>query len=510
MFKRVSDSFWAYVSPVKDNKPDTANETPQTAPANIKAASTKTRKGSLDQIVRQSRSMSPIARMHSWHLGPSSSGIGMKRKGIFGEIQDQAQKRGKMAYGLDDSDDAMESGEESMNDYDEEMDTDPRYNNFYVGEEPAALDEDSEDVGYGAEGEDYDIPDADALAEDMSNIRMRMSPDDYDDSDAGEENSVGYVESEDADAEDSEEDDDEDEPEDTTLVVSEEEYAREHSRSKKISVPAELSNRGVSSEELAAAGWSEEHIFLVQRIAMRGFEPLLPQYYFMDFRYLPDALFVQDDDKERAFISGIKGPTFHGIKALEKLFTLGGYVRDMTQFRCNTTPEMQFKRHLQDFIKWTDRDSGLDTKTTIPPLTLVVQNSDTPISVLQETARRKMAKLHSRYYAAFSAHQTIEDSSPSSTSTSTKLHRPIPQIYALMASWTVIALVAYRPDLEEDQQAKVVSHHNFDDKDYDVWNSLALAIVVCHVRDVQVKIAEETGLGVRQPGVQEEVDDPDL
>ncbi|RMX76448.1 hypothetical protein D0869_10713 [Hortaea werneckii] len=502
MFKRVSDSFWNYVSPVKDNKADTANETPQTGPAKPKGSSTSPRKGSLDEIVRHSRSMSPIARVDSWQLGPSSSGVGVKRKGIFGEIQDRTQKRGKMAYGFDDSDDAMESGEESMEDGDEEMDE------SLHGEGPA--DGESEEVEYGAYGEDYDIPYADALAEDMSNIRMRMSQDDYDDSDAEEEDSVGDVESEDADAKDSEEDGGEDEPEDTTLVVSEEEYAREHSRSKKISVPAELSNRGVSSEELAAAGWSEEHIFLVQRIAMRGFEPLLPQYYYMDFRYLPNALFVQEDDKERAFISGFKGPAFHGIKALEKLFTLGGYVRDMTNFRCNTTPEMQFKRHLQDFIKWTDRDSGLDTKTTISPLTLVMQNSDTPISVLQESARRKMAKIHARYHAAFSAHQTIENSSPSSSSTSTKLHQPIPQVYALMASWTVIALVAYRPDLDEDQQVKVVSHHNFDDKDYDVWNSLALAIVLCHVRNVQVKIAEETGLGVRQPGVEEDVDDPDL
>ncbi|RMY97989.1 hypothetical protein D0862_07793 [Hortaea werneckii] len=505
MFKRVSDSFWAYVSPVKDNnKPDTAKETPQIVPPKSKGSSTSLRKGSLDEIVRQSRSMSPIARVDSWQLGPSSSGVVVKRKGIFGEIQDREQKRGKMAYGLDDSDDAMESEEESIEDGDEEMDE------SLDGEEPAGLDGESEEVEDGAEGEDYDIPDADALAEDMSNIRMRMSPNANDDSDAEDEAPIGYVSSEDADAEYSEEEADNDEPEDTTLVVSEEEYAREHSRSKKVSVPAELSNRGVSSEELAAAGWSEEHIFLVQRIAMRGFEPLLPQYFYMDFRYLPDALFVQDDDKERAFISGVKGPTFHGIKALEKLFTLGGYVRDMTNFRCNTTPEMQFKRHLQDFIKWTDRDSGLDTKTTIPPLTLVMQNSDTPISVLQESARRKMAKIHARYHQAFSAHQTIENPSPSSSSTSTKLHQPIPQIYALMASWTVIALVAYRPDLEEAQQVKVVSHHNFDDKDYDVWNSLALAVVMCHVRNVQVRIAEETGLGVKQPGVEEKVDDPDL
>lgn len=106
---------------------------------------------------------------------------------------------------------------------------------------------------------------------------------------------------------------------------------------------------------MRAAGWIDDHITLVQHIAMRGLEPLLPQYYKMDFKYLPDALFEKGDD---AFVRSVRGEHFKGIKALEKLFELGGRVRDCVLLEGNITPEQQVKRSLKAFIKWADTDSG--------------------------------------------------------------------------------------------------------------------------------------------------------
>ena len=41
--------------------------------------------------------------------------------------------------------------------------------------------------------------------------------------------------------------------------------------------------------------------------------------------------------------------------------------------------------------------------------------------------------------------------------------------------------------------------------------SLAIALLVCHVRNVRVRIAEETGIGLKVSGLSdEEDDDPDL
>jgi len=123
-----------------------------------------------------------------------------------------------------------------------------------------------------------------------------------------------------------------------------------------------------------------------------------------------------------------------------------------------------------------------------------------------------MARLHEKYREAFRAEPSIE-ASPSlrkSTSAENLVAHPIPQIYALVASHTLVALVAFRPDSPTpEQEVRTVAFFDLRDKDYDVWNSLAMAIVACHVRDVRVKVAEETGLGRRVAGVEMEVDDPD-
>ena len=52
----------------------------------------------------------------------------------------------------------------------------------------------------------------------------------------------------------------------------------------------------------------------------------------------------------------------------------------------------------------------------------------------------------------------------------------------------------YDPDAAEPD-LKTVSIHDMKSKDYDVWNALALAILVCHLRNVQISIADDTGLG---------------
>jgi hypothetical protein len=89
------------------------------------------------------------------------------------------------------------------------------------------------------------------------------------------------------------------------------------------------------------------------------------------------------------------------------------------------------------------------------------------------------------------------------------LSYPIPTLYAIIASGTLIALTAYKPD-DEEAEVKTLAFFNMKDKAYDIWNALALAIAVCHARNVQMRIADETGLGAKSPdAVEEESDDPD-
>ena len=87
----------------------------------------------------------------------------------------------------------------------------------------------------------------------------------------------------------------------------------------------------------------------------------------------------------------------------------------------------------------------------------------------------------------------------------------MPTLYAIVSSHTLIALMAYKPE-DPTPDAKPIAFFDMTDSNYDVWNALALAIMVCHARNLQVRIAEDTGLGVQVPGRKRRAvsEDPDL
>ncbi|MGG6495254.1 UNVERIFIED_CONTAM: hypothetical protein NY603_20250, partial [Bacteroidetes bacterium 56_B9] len=76
----------------------------------------------------------------------------------------------------------------------------------------------------------------------------------------------------------------------------------------------------------------------------------------------------------------------------------------------------------------------------------------------------------------------------------------IPTIYAILASDAIVAIMAYTVDSDHCQPMALFDYNL---KDYDVWNSLALALLVCHVRNVQLRIAEDTDIGMKQPNSSE-------
>jgi hypothetical protein len=57
----------------------------------------------------------------------------------------------------------------------------------------------------------------------------------------------------------------------------------------------------------------------------------------------------------------------------------------------------------------------------------------------------------------------------------------------------------YRPE-DAIPEVTIVARFDMKDGDCDVWSALGLAITVCHARNVQMRIAEDTGLGVKVRG----------
>lgn len=79
-----------------------------------------------------------------------------------------------------------------------------------------------------------------------------------------------------------------------TLVLDEARYLE---RRREQDAEVERGRRERQGHELRAAGWTEDAIFLFQKLGMRGFEPLLPSAWFEDFPMLPADLFTRNIDK---------------------------------------------------------------------------------------------------------------------------------------------------------------------------------------------------------------------
>lgn len=307
-------------------------------------------------------------------------------------------------------------------------------------------------------------------------------------------------------------DDNEDEqdgtPGDHSVVVGEEAYYTPQ-KHRIVEFPETTSMRHLDTDALRAQGWDDDYITLIHRIALRGHEPLLPSYLHFEYKFLPDGLFEKDDD---AFISSVKGEHFKASKALEKLIELGGRMRDRIETNSHITPEQQVKRQMKSYMNWAIEDAGLDKNTLIPILAMEFQPAKTGAAILKANALAKCKKLAYRYRNALRVRRTVEISPASRSSDGTILSYPLPTFYALLASHTILALMVYKPD-SDHQELDSMALFDFKDRSYDVWNSLALAILVNHVRNVQVRIAEETGIGEKQYMRDEEIEkaisDPD-
>lgn len=457
LFKRLSDTFWSYVSPQK-TPASTPSQAPGTAPPIFKKPALPGSRASLRDLKRKTGSMSPTSRVDSWRAtGSPSPGSGS------GKRTTTSYNDGTGSRKMRKLDDGTGLRRRKEDDEDDDEDDVARF----VG------DEEMNDDG---------------LSSMLSNVRMDGTPTPEDFLDEYEYDSDVDV--------------------DDTEVLDDGEYHFTPNRRKIVTLPEEQEAFGVSTSEMRAAGWDDDYITLVQKIKLRGHEPLMPLCWRFSMRSMPDALFADTDD---AFIGSMRNDQFRAEKALEKLLELGAQIRDSIAVGLGVGPEVKVRRSLEAYQKWTNMDAELDSHTAIPLLAVEVKPADTPASTLHANANRKLTRLADRYREAFRVLQSTE-TSPASRA-STQYSYPLPALYAVVASHTLIAVMACQPeDGDGELDAKPVAFFDMSNPNYDVWNSLALAILLCHVRDVQARIAEETGLGVKVAGSKSRgaSEDPDL
>ncbi|KAH7398302.1 hypothetical protein BKA66DRAFT_407780 [Pyrenochaeta sp. MPI-SDFR-AT-0127] len=281
-----------------------------------------------------------------------------------------------------------------------------------------------------------------------------------------------------------------------TMVVDDGAYMNQ---SKKINVDKERRRREKQGRELRDAGWSEDAVFLFQKLGLRGFEPILPIDWIDDFETLPEDLFTAKLDK--AFIRPAFGADYHAQLALGNLFDLGSLARDAWHTRApKRTPQYQIKRAVQKYTKWAMKDGDVEHLwANLPLFETVTWATNVHASEGERKMIQKLGDLHARWQDAIHIESPEGQRAP--------LSPEVPTLYGVTASHTVMAFVSYAPPTEEQEQAqlRLIAMFDFGKEGYDVWNSLAVAIFVIHCRNRMIQLKE----CLSEPDLSTE-EDPDL
>jgi hypothetical protein len=213
---------------------------------------------------------------------------------------------------------------------------------------------------------------------------------------------------------------------------------------------------------------------------------------------------------------------------------LGATVRSLVDL--GDEPEPRIAHYINQYIKWSLRDAGLDCLDYIPCLVVEARkrHEKDPTGVYQRT-EEKLRELAEQYWqhvnvapvqsipstpkenhrvafnkASFETPDVRIKGEPTSgaesqiaTAPSTEtVDHGLPTLYGLIIAHTIVALVTLDTSVE-GKELRNIALIDYSKRDQDVWNGLAIAMVAIWARN-QLKTLD----WVEKPPI--EFDDPDL
>ncbi|CEJ58580.1 hypothetical protein PMG11_07233 [Penicillium brasilianum] len=241
--------------------------------------------------------------------------------------------------------------------------------------------------------------------------------------------------------------------------------------------------QAVKVPEDTKMGNEEKSLYL--DLATRGCYPVLPSDWKKDFATLPESLFPTGDEEidESNFPFAVqKGSNFYAITALHEILKVPGRVRDCRLL--TVRPQDVVKRAIRRYLRWAMTDAGLKKKCkTTAVYKIVVQGQkESTLQVVQRVIARleRLAKKHQDMYNG-----TKDPYWP--TLVAFCLCGPIVTILSVdtdpgSATWV---------EENSNYHAKYMGQFDMSEDDQDVWNSLALAIAVIHIRRTMARLADQ-------------------
>lgn len=279
--------------------------------------------------------------------------------------------------------------------------------------------------------------------------------------------------------------------------------------------------------------WSEAERDLFYRLAMRGFEPLIPSHWAMDFKTLPEPLFATKEDEKEPLILPFDERGFRAKHYLRSLFSIAARVRDRALEGLGTEPAIKLIIH--QYISWALFDAGVHPRQrprAIPVHALATKRRVEDTQQVLKRMSRKLYRLARRYQDVYCLQRSIEPTPSSITQASLKSdnkeNSPVsaseyddahmPTLIGIMIASSVVAVVTLdsraspppdsplKPDAparqsspsvssmsnEENFGLRFIAKFDFSTHDgYDVWDGLAVAICIMRIRKTMLELCEK-------------------
>ncbi|KAK5060234.1 hypothetical protein LTR84_010119 [Exophiala bonariae] len=259
--------------------------------------------------------------------------------------------------------------------------------------------------------------------------------------------------------------------------------------------------------------WSEAEQELFFRLAKRGFQPLLPQSWMLDFDTLPLSIFADEELLEPPLIQNMRDNQFRAAHALRRLLEAGHDVRDRTHVSPGVRREKILERIVKRYLHWALTDVGLRPKslTNYLPTHVIVthRKGRSTFQTLEEMANKLHTLAEKHRKRATKIYPTIESEEPQvmfSGELDTAQEVPeCPTLFGLVFISSMLAIMTLSPFTGEikitgnsksqsippsisNDYLRTIVDLDFSQKDQDVWNSLGVAIVAMSIRNEALKV----------------------
>ncbi|KAI5795547.1 hypothetical protein EDC01DRAFT_614694 [Geopyxis carbonaria] len=241
-------------------------------------------------------------------------------------------------------------------------------------------------------------------------------------------------------------------------------------------------------------GFTNQEAQLFLRIKNRGFEPLMPAHWQVDFGTMPDNLFFAAHEVGHIDSITLHG-TFKATSAFQALVNLGGLVRTKQEVRKD--PEEMILGVLRKYIVWSVEDvrAGLKGHPDIHPRIVLAGSYGKGPKHCEAKMQRRLVELATELRneeATLASLGTPREPSASAT------------LYGLAVSGCVVALVSLDARNTAAPMPKTLALLDFSDTTLDFWNAVAIALLVIGARDDEIERHEfYAGCALRKPPVSE-------